>query len=174
MDRHALCGRCTVGPGTSTQSARAAHPFRCRSEKIEEQVSCQNVLLLRPLRSGWRRIRELVNELLLFSLNAQLDLVQQRAANAHCVHLKLSFTPRISEHGELISHDAGFDRAVCFDGRCGVPPDPGVPAWSRWARERGLRVLEGVPLRSDEELAAAAIRAVMPRAQIDKLEETNV
>ena len=120
------------------------------------------------------RIPELVNELLLTRITAVIEYAQARFSDlAHC-HLHYSSMHRVSEDGALISIKAEFDFVACSSWKCGAPADPGISAWSRWAREQDLRVLEGTVLRSDEELAVAAIRTVLPQAEIEKLEETGV
>jgi len=120
------------------------------------------------------RIAEQVNELLLTRITATIELVQARFQDLNHLHLHYSSMHRISEDGALISIDAEFDFVACSSWECGAPADPGVSSWGRWAREKDLRVLEGTVLRSEEELAAAAIRTVIPQAQIEKLEETGV
>ncbi len=86
-------------------------------------------------------------------------------------HLHLSYIvgQRFTEQGDQNEHSVSVELVVCPGGVCGAPDDGGVPAWSDWASDRGLRVLEGSQVRSDEEMAAAAIRAVIPEARIEKL-----
>lgn len=106
-------------------------------------------------------------------LTAASEIVQQHLPGWDHCHLDYSSTHRTSVDGELISYGAEYDFIVCSSWQCGAPADPGVSSWSRWARENGLRVLAGSAARSDEELAAAAIRTVIPRARVEKLEETG-
>lgn len=73
----------------------------------------------------------------------------------------------------MIEYGAELDLVVCSGWECGAPADPGVSSWSRWVREHGFHIPAGPKLRSDEELAAAAVRTVIPQTQVEKLEETG-
>ena len=107
-------------------------------------------------------------------LRAISEIVEQCLPDWDHCHIHFSSTRRTSVDGELISYGVSYDFVVCPSWQCGAPADPGVSSWSRWAREKSPRVLEGSAVRSDEELAAAAIRTVIPLARIEKLEVVGV
>ncbi len=86
-------------------------------------------------------------------------------------HFSHSSERRSSEDGVLIEYGISVDLVVCPERECGAPDDGGVPSWSRWAHDNPLRILEGTDIRSDEEMAAAAIQAVIRKAHIAKRRE---
>ncbi len=88
-------------------------------------------------------------------------------------HLSHSSKRRSSEDGVLVEYGVSFDLVVCPEWECGAPDDGGVPSWSRWAHDKPLRILEGTDIRSDEEMAAAAIQAVIRKAHVAKRREDS-
>ncbi|MCY3919529.1 MAG: hypothetical protein OXG38_06975 [Chloroflexi bacterium] len=90
-------------------------------------------------------------------------------AAADHTHFSLAVDQRFTEQGDLIEWSLSAQLVVCPGWKCGVRDNGGIRWWDQWAGDRGLRVLEGSAVRSDEEMAAAAIRAVIPEAQIEKL-----
>lgn len=88
----------------------------------------------------------------------------------HC-HVSVSSMQRTSEDGALIEYQVSRQLVLCSKWTCGAPDDGGVASWQRWAPGKNIDILDGADLRSDEELAVAAIRQVLPSAHIERLEE---
>ena len=86
-------------------------------------------------------------------------------------HLSFGFEQRFTEEGELIEYAVSAQLVGCPESECGAPDDGGIRAWSEWARDGNLHLPEGLELRSDEAVAAAAIQAVIPEASIKKQPE---
>ena len=157
----------------SAQDRCASVPMSRTAESGEVPISNQSVLS--DVTAGLDpTVPELVNEVLMADLVSMLEVAQQRSVDWNHCHIGYSSTSRISEDGVLIEFGAGFDLIVCSSWQCGAPADPGVSSWRQWARDNGQRILEGPALRSDEELAAVAIRTVIPQGQVEKLKETGL
>lgn len=90
------------------------------------------------------------------------DRVTGHAQEADNVRLSFAIDLRITEEGDVVESSLSAQLA-------GAPDDGGVRSWNQWAGDKGLRVLKGDDVRSDEEMAAAAVRAVIPEAGIEKL-----
>ena len=82
-------------------------------------------------------------------------------------HLSYAVEQRFTEEGALNEHSVSVELLVCPGRECRAD-DGGIRSWKQWAGDRGLHVLKGSDVRSDEEMAAAAIRAVIPEANIEK------
>lgn len=102
-------------------------------------------------------------------VSAQVREVPRVIKAADHLHLSYSVGQRFTEEGNQHEHSVSLELVVCPGRTCGARDDGGLRSWNQWAEDRGLRVLEGSAARSDEEMAAAAIRAVIPEAQIEKL-----
>ena len=114
------------------------------------------------------RIPEQVSAAALGRLSALVREEPQIIEAANHLHLSYVVRQRFTEEGALTEHSVSVELVVCPEWECGAPDDGGVSSWSQWARDNGLRLLKGGDVRSDEEMAAAAIRAVIPEANIEK------
>ncbi|MCY4616422.1 MAG: hypothetical protein OXC71_08550 [Chloroflexi bacterium] len=114
------------------------------------------------------RIPEQVSAGALGRLSALVREEPQIIEAANHLHLSYVVGQRFTEEGALTEHSVSVELVVCPEWECGAPDDGGVFSWSQWARDNGLRPLKGGDVRSDEEMAAAAIRAVIPEANIKK------
>ena len=88
-------------------------------------------------------------------------------------HLSLRSTQRFSEEGGFVSYELAAELTLCPNGRCGAPDDAGIPAFSQWLSGRERRIQGHPALRSDEQMASAAIQSVIPTARIEKLTESQ-
>lgn len=88
-------------------------------------------------------------------------------------HAHISHTAgrRLTEETELLHCEVSLRLTVCPSWKCGEPADGGIESWSRWRQDRNLPALDRVGGRSDEEVAAAAIAALLPLAHIERLPE---
>ena len=85
----------------------------------------------------------------------------QVLAAADHPYLSLAVDQRFTAKGDLIEWSVSAELG-------GARDDGGIRSWNQWAQNNGLRVLQGIDLRSDEEMAAAAILTVIREATIEK------
>ena len=104
---------------------------------------------------------------------ALTELVRQLEFDPDHWHFSHSTERRSAQDGDLVEYGVSFDLVVCPSWKCGAPDDGGVSSWSRWAYDKNLSLLAGAKVRSDEEMAAAAIQKVIPQARIQKQGEES-
>ncbi|MCY4641046.1 MAG: hypothetical protein OXC94_11985 [Chloroflexi bacterium] len=113
------------------------------------------------------RIPEWASAAALAYLSALVREVPHIIEAADHSHLSRAVGRRFTEEGAQNEHSVSVELLVCPGRECRVD-DGGIRSWKQWAGDRGLHVLKGSDVRSDEEMAAAAIRAVIPEANIAK------
>ena len=112
-----------------------------------------------------------INESVMQVVSAVMEAAYPLHDGWEHAHLWLRSEQRCSEAGELVSYGLGVELALCPSGRCGAPDDGGVSSWSRWLSGKEVRIVEESAVRSDELMAAAAIRSVMPNAEVERIKE---
>ncbi|MYC02431.1 MAG: hypothetical protein F4X58_10975 [Chloroflexi bacterium] len=117
------------------------------------------------------RLPRMVNESVMQFLLAAEEAAYQLYDEWDHGHLFLQSTRRTSKDAEFVSYGLAVQFLLCPSWMCGAPDDGGISAWSRWLSGRQFQTLGEASLRSDEQMAAAAIQSVTRAAQVEKLKE---
>lgn len=113
-----------------------------------------------------------INEAALSIVAALHDLFRQLLAqDLDHVHIGYMSGGRFAEAGDLLECEVSYQLTVCPTGTCGEPDDGGIKEWNAWRSNKRLVGQEGIEARSDEEMAAAAIRVLCEPQSIQKLPE---
>ena len=85
--------------------------------------------------------------------------------------LNLTCNQRWTEKGDLIVYDIEIGFTACTRVSCLEPNDGGVAGWFQLSNTGVMLDTEGQPVRSDEAMAAAATRSVLPECRVEKIAE---
>lgn len=90
----------------------------------------------------------------------------------HC-HLALTSSHRWTEEGELLVYGVEINVTACTRQTCQELDDGGVGEWLKLPVRAVVIDPSGRPVRSDEQMAAAAIQSLMPECRVEKIPESE-